>query len=78
MRGTTACVEDVVTSCMVSTAKLAAPADLYGLGDVPDLGVVPDKMLAQLIRPSRFGEPIDAFKEEAVRIPELGPRDVLV
>ncbi|MBA3462726.1 MAG: alcohol dehydrogenase catalytic domain-containing protein, partial [Deltaproteobacteria bacterium] len=35
-------------------------------------------MLAQLIRAERFGEPRDAFKEEAVRIPELGPRDVLV
>ena len=78
MRATTACVVDGVPSRMVSTAKLAAPSELYGLGDVPDVGVVPDKMLAQLIRPSRFGEPIDAFKEEAVRVPELGPRDVLV
>src|SRR5580692_6569193 len=48
------------------------------LGDVPDLGVVPEKMLAQVIRAERFGEPRDAFKQEALTIPELGPRDVLV
>ncbi len=35
-------------------------------------------MLAQVIRPDRFGEPRDAFKQEALKIPELGPRDVLV
>src|ERR1043165_1770240 len=63
---------------MVSTAIASRSNDLYELGDVPELGVVPDKMLAQLIRPERFGEPRDAFKQEAVQIPELGPRDVLV
>ena len=35
-------------------------------------------MHAQLIRPSRYGEPRDAFAREAVAVPELGPRDVLV
>ncbi|MDQ3367702.1 MAG: crotonyl-CoA carboxylase/reductase [Myxococcota bacterium] len=35
-------------------------------------------MLAQVIRASAFGEPIEAFKEEALPVPELGPRDVLV
>jgi crotonyl-CoA carboxylase/reductase len=52
--------------------------DLYELGEVPDLGVVPSQMLAQVIRPERFGEPRDAFQQEAVPVPELGPRDVLV
>ncbi|HVK88212.1 MAG TPA: crotonyl-CoA carboxylase/reductase [Kofleriaceae bacterium] len=61
-------------------STIAAPVsrDLYELGDVPDLGVVPSRMLAQLIRSERFGEPRDAFKLEPVTIPELGPRDVLV
>ncbi len=63
---------------VMSTAILSSSKDLYELGDVPELGVVPSKMLAQLIRPERFGEPRDAFKEEAVEVPELGPRDVLV
>jgi len=62
----------------VSSAAVPASRDLFELGDVPELGVVPQRMLAQLIRPERFGEPRDAFKEEAVQLPELGPRDVLV
>ena len=52
--------------------------ELYELGEVPDLGVVPTRMLAQVIRAERFGEPRDAFREEALPVPELGPRDVLV
>lgn len=62
----------------MTTAAAPAPRDLYELGEVPDLGVVPQRMLAQLIRPERFGEPRDAFQQEPIKIPELGPRDVLV
>jgi crotonyl-CoA carboxylase/reductase len=63
---------------MVSTAIVSKSSDLNELGDVPELGVVPSRMLAQVIRAERFGEPRDAFKEEAIEVPELGPRDVLV
>ena len=63
---------------MVSTAIVSKAKDLHELGDVPELGSVPTRMLAQVIRAVRFGEPRDAFKEEAIEIPELGPRDVLV
>jgi crotonyl-CoA carboxylase/reductase len=57
----------------------SAPAiDIRALGDVPDLGVVTRRMLAQLIRAERFGEPRDAFREEAVEVPQLGAHDVLV
>src|SRR5574338_583588 len=63
---------------MVSPALAMNQDEPYALGDVPELGVVPKKMIAQLIRPERFGEPRDAFKEEVVEVPELGPRDVLV
>ena len=52
--------------------------DLYDLGEIPELGVVPARMHAQLIRPSRYGEPKDAFRVEQVPVPEIGPRDVLV
>jgi len=52
--------------------------ELYDLGQVPDLGSVPTRMYAQLIREERFGEPKHAFKIEQVPVPELGPRDVLV
>src|SRR5512134_1950872 len=52
--------------------------DVLPLGHVPPLGEVPSRMLAQLIRAERFGEPRDAFREEAVAVPAIGPRDVLV
>jgi crotonyl-CoA carboxylase/reductase len=52
--------------------------DIYELGEIPDLGVVPARMHAQLIRESRFGEPRDAFQVEEVSVPEIGPREVLV
>ena len=63
---------------MVSTAIVSRSQDVHELGDVPELGVVPGRMLAQVIRAERFGEPRDAFKQEALPVPELGPRDVLV
>src|SRR6476646_10512548 len=63
---------------MVSHAIATQTKDLYELGDPPELGTVPTKMLAQVIRAARFGEPRDAFKEEALPVPTLGPRDVLV
>src|SRR5215510_14384427 len=52
--------------------------DIYELGQAPDLGVLPKRMYAQLIRAERFGEPKDAFQIEQIELPELGPRDVLV
>jgi crotonyl-CoA carboxylase/reductase len=55
-----------------------AAKDLYDLGEIPELGVVPARMHAQLIRPSRYGEPKDAFQIEQVPVPEIGPHDVLV
>ena len=52
--------------------------DLYELGEIPELGVVPKKMHAQLVRASRFGEPKTAFQPEVVDVPEIGDDDVLV
>jgi len=63
----------------VSNAALSSTApEVRELGDVPELGVVPSKMLAQVIRAERFGEPRDAFHLEAVEVPALGPHEVLV
>jgi crotonyl-CoA carboxylase/reductase len=63
----------------VSNALVSVPSlDVHELGVVPELGAVPRRMLAQVIRAERFGEPADAFREEAIEVPELGPRDVLV
>ncbi|MCB1215054.1 MAG: crotonyl-CoA carboxylase/reductase [Deltaproteobacteria bacterium] len=52
--------------------------ELYEIGEIPELGFVPKKMHAQLIRPERFGEPTKAFQSEVIEVPELGPKDVLV
>ena len=53
--------------------------DLYQLGETPALGQVPARMLAQVIRPERFGEPMQAFQLEEVAVPaELRPDEVLV
>lgn len=63
---------------MSNTALSQTTPDVRALGDVPELGVVPSKMLAQVIRAERFGEPRDAFHVEAVEVPALGAREVLV
>jgi crotonyl-CoA carboxylase/reductase len=55
-----------------------AGKEIYELGEAPPLGVVPEKMYAQVIRPERFGEPTTAFKVEAVDVPTLRPDEVLV
>ena len=53
--------------------------ELYQLGETPPLGEVPRRMLAQLVRQDRFGEPTRAFKVEQVEVPaELRPDEVLV
>jgi crotonyl-CoA carboxylase/reductase len=48
------------------------------VGELPPLGVVPQKMHAQVIRPERFGEPITSFQAEVIDVPEIAPNEVLV
>ena len=52
--------------------------EIYDLGDKPELGEVPKKMHAFLVRQDRFGEPKDSWKREVINVPSLGPKDVLV
>jgi crotonyl-CoA carboxylase/reductase len=49
-----------------------------GIGQMPTLGEVPERMRAQLIRPQRYGEPSAAFAEEVVATPRARPGEVLV
>lgn len=51
---------------------------LYDVGEMPDLGVVPKRMHAITIRPEREGDPRTAMKHEVVEVPEVGPDEVLV
>jgi crotonyl-CoA carboxylase/reductase len=52
--------------------------EALGLGDMPALGAVPERMRAQLIRPERYGEPMQAFREEEVLTPRPRAGEVLV
>ncbi|MHB8511012.1 MAG: crotonyl-CoA carboxylase/reductase [Actinomycetota bacterium] len=52
--------------------------DIYEIGDIPELGSIPKRMYAQVIRPERFGEPEKAFQIEEVPVPDVGPHEVLV
>lgn len=52
--------------------------DIYALGDIPPLGTVPEKMHAQVIREARFGDPLKAFQEEILPVPEIKDDEVLV
>ncbi|MDQ2588926.1 crotonyl-CoA carboxylase/reductase [Saccharothrix yanglingensis] len=51
---------------------------LYEIGEIPPLGEVPRQMYASLIRQERYGRPEDAFKVEAIDVPEVGRGQVLV
>ncbi len=48
------------------------------VGKIPPIGEVPEKMLAQVLRSDRLGDPTVAFQIEEVAVPPLGPGDVLV
>ena len=52
--------------------------DIYDLGEMPELGVVPKDMHAFMVRQDRFGEPDNSWQREVIPVPELGPKDVLV
>ncbi|MCP5207339.1 MAG: crotonyl-CoA carboxylase/reductase [Hahellaceae bacterium] len=52
--------------------------ELYEIGETPPLGVVPKKMHSWLIRPERFGEPMQAFAKEVIDVPEIADDEVLV
>ncbi|TQR45257.1 crotonyl-CoA carboxylase/reductase [Paenibacillus popilliae] len=51
---------------------------LYEVGEVPPVGYVPEKMYAWTLRNDRLGEPIEAFQQEVVDIPQLKENEMLV
>jgi crotonyl-CoA carboxylase/reductase len=52
--------------------------DLFDIGEIPEIGTVPARMHAQLVRPERFGEPRDSIRDEVIDVPEIGPNEALV
>src|ERR1041385_4800876 len=52
--------------------------DLYGIGEIPPLGHVPEKMHAWAIRKERHGPPESSFQLEVVPTWPIGEDEVLV
>lgn len=51
---------------------------LYSIGEEIPLNIIPKQMYAYTIRPDFHGEPITAFKEEIIDVPELNSNEVLI
>jgi len=66
------------TNSIERKSVVTAGTDPVPLGELTQVGNVPAKMLAQVIRQDRYGDPAGAFIEEVVDVPELGPNEVLV
>lgn len=48
------------------------------IGALPPLGDVPDRMVAQVVRQDRLGDPSVAFQPEEIETPRPGPGEVLI
>lgn len=57
---------------------MASQQDIYEIGEIPPLGVVPRLMYAQVIRRSRYGDPLQAFQIEKIPVPSIQSDEVLV
>ena len=55
------------------TEEETTMSDSVSIGTLPPLGEVPPKMLAQVVRQDRLGEPRDAFRVEEIDTPQIGP-----
>jgi len=55
-----------------------ATAEIQALGDLPPIGEIPARMLAQVVRQDRFGDPRRAFQLEEIETPRPGPGEVLI
>ena len=53
-------------------------ASAVPVGALPDVGTVPVRMIAQVIRQDRLGDPLHAFQIEEVDTPEPAPDEVLI
>ncbi|MEI8150967.1 MAG: crotonyl-CoA carboxylase/reductase [Hyphomicrobiales bacterium] len=58
--------------------KASAAKELYGIGEIPPLGVVPPKMHAWAIRKERHGPPESSFQLEVLPTWPIGEDEVLV
>lgn len=52
--------------------------ELFPIGELPPLGVLPEKMIAWTIRTERLGVPMQAFQQEVVDLPSPGRHELVV
>lgn len=57
---------------------MSTQAPRHPLRELPPVGEVPARMLAQVIRQDRLGDPLSAFAIEEIDTPEIGPGEVLI
>jgi crotonyl-CoA carboxylase/reductase len=57
---------------------MSTQAASHPLPDLPPVGEVPPRMLAQVIRQDRLGEPLNAFVIEEIETPSIEPDEVLI
>jgi crotonyl-CoA carboxylase/reductase len=50
----------------------------HPLPELPPVGVVPERMVAQVIRQNRLGDPLAAFAVEEIETPAIEPDEVLI
>ena len=62
----------------LNPSKTSAPKELYGIGEIPPLGVVPAKMHAWAIRKERHGPPESSMQLEVLPTWPIGEDEVLV
>src|SRR5918994_7281655 len=68
----------IVADSLRTSRGASMTKDLFDIGEIPEIGTVPARMHAQLVRPERFGEPRDSIKDEVIDVPEIGPNEALV
>src|SRR6478672_2286694 len=64
--------------CFCESETMTSTKNLYEIGDMPPIGVVPERMYAQTLRQANYGDPIKAFIREVVDVPQIGPDEALV
>ena len=57
---------------------MTGPVESVDLGSVPELGVIPSRMIAQVVRADRFGDPATAFRIETLEPPEAREGEVVI
>lgn len=53
-------------------------SEICDIGTLPPVGDVPQKMVAQVVRQDRFGDPRTAFQIEEIDVPQIKAHEVLI